>query len=306
MKRAVILSYLLAVCSSSLAFVESERFKNSPFYSDPLGEIELSELSIKADNPKKTPVFKKEGRKKYSLSFNSEQFKYYKSLSEEGKKILIKICSLGIYDLEVDDKIHGSYSLEQYSLLYKKDSAFNLETIALIPMGYQTALPIIRDFKSYNDWVLKDINKRRDGEKGGYFLDINSLRYFKIKEQGYFATRITLNTFFSGTYRMNLVISDDTARADLPYFRLKMDKPSKLAKDVDGRFSFIVLPGFSYFVTYFTGRSQLNWTFYRLLPLRLVRSQVVDRIYTLLENIQYKAEKENQKTTVLSDKLKSN
>jgi hypothetical protein len=305
MTQLVVLLFLQNLFFNNFALAESERFKKSPFYSDPLEEIKLSEVNIKADNPNKTPVFKKEGIKKYSLSFDPEQLKYYESLSEEGKKILIKICSLGIYNIKVDNQLRGSYSLEQYSLLYKKDSAFNLETIALIPMDYQTALPIIRDFKSYDDWVLKDINKRREGEKGGYFLDINSLRYFKIKEQGYFATTIALNTFFSGTYRMNLVISDETVNSDLPYFRLKMDKPSKLAKDVDGRFSFIILPGFPYFVTYFTGRSQLNWTFYRLLPLRLVRSQVVERIYTLLENIQYKAEKEKQKI-LASDKLESN
>ena len=293
MKQLVIILFLQSFFVLTPA--ESERFKKTVFYSDPVQNIKLGEITVGENNKGKTPIFKKEGRKKYSLSLGPEQFKYYESLPEEGKKILIKICSLGIYDSNIDPNLRGSYALEQYSLLYKKDSSFNLETIALVPMNYQSALPIIQDYKSYNTWALKDINKRREGKRGGYFLDINSIRYFKILEQGYFSTIITLKTFFSGSYRMNLIITDGTLDKPVPSFRLKMKEPSKLAKDVDGTFSFIIMPGFPYFVTYFTGRSQLSWTFYRLLPLRLVRSQVVERIYTLLENIQYKAENEKQK-----------
>jgi hypothetical protein len=304
MKKLAVLLFLWLFCGVLLdvelsASVELETFKASPFYSDPISKIKLSEFSVNADNTNNIPVFKKEGKKKYSLSLNTEQFKYYESLCEEEKKILIKISSLGIYNTKIDDKLQASYLPEQYSLIYKKDSSFNLETIAIIPMTYEGALPIISDYNSYNDWVLKDINKRRDGEKGGYFLDINSLRYFKIKNKDknkeYFATVVSLNTFFSGRYNMNLLISDETDKRPVPSFRLKMEKPSKLAKEVEGVFSFIVLPGFPYFVTCFTGHSKLNWTFYRLLPLRLVKSQVVERIYTLLENIQYKAEREKQK-----------
>jgi hypothetical protein len=118
MTQLVVLLFLQNLIFNNFALAEAERFKKSPFYSDPLEEIKLSEVNIKADNPNKTPVFKKEGIKKYSLSFDPEQLKYYESLSEEGKKILIKICSLGIYNIKVDNQLR-SYSLN-ISLSIKK------------------------------------------------------------------------------------------------------------------------------------------------------------------------------------------
>jgi hypothetical protein len=60
---------------------------------------------------------------------------------------------------------------EQYTLFYKKNGGFNICTIAIIPRTYKDALPVITDYASYNDWILKDINIRREGEKGKYFFE---------------------------------------------------------------------------------------------------------------------------------------
>jgi len=98
-----------------------------------------------------------------------------------------------------------------------------------------------------------------------------------------------MNTIFKGRYKLDLMIDDQTEDKKSPNFTLRMRSPSKLAKDVRGTFYFVVLPGEPYFLIYFTGKTEVNWTIYNFLPIALVRSEVLERIYTLLENIEYRA-----------------
>jgi hypothetical protein len=285
---------LMLIGSLSVVFGAENRFEDTPFYSVGVNDVDLGKARVTEDNSLKFPAFRKTGRKELTFSLNSEHLAYYNSLSELDRKILLKIISLGLFNgIDINNKKYG----EQYSYLYRKNRSFNLETIAILPMTYKDAYPIITDYASYNNWVLKDINVKRDGSKGKYFVDINSLNYIKRNDQALFDTRVTLRVGVKGNYRLDLLISDSTNESPVPYFMLKMKGSSSLTKSLDGTFRFLSLPGSPYVVTYFTGRSEVSWLLYRLLPVSLVRSQVTERITTMLENIQYKAENIKQKST---------
>jgi hypothetical protein len=185
---------------------------------------------------------------------------------------------------------NSNYLSEQYTFLYKKGGGFNIATIAIVPRAYEDALSVVTDYASYNDWVLKDINVRRGGEKGKYFFDVNSLKYSTEKEQKFLALDVTMTKISKGNFNLKLLIQDSTTVRPVPSFSLKMNEPSGLAKSVEGTFRFIILPGVPYFIVYFTGRAEVSWIYYKFLPLSLIQSQFVERISTMLENIQFKAE----------------
>ncbi len=258
----------------------------TPFYSIAVEDIDLAKLNITVDEKLKYPKFKKESKNKFSVLLNKAHFDYYNKLPDLDKKVFIKIVSLELFR-EIRNK---NYLSEQYTLLYKRDEAFNIETVAIVPMTYEKALPVITDYNSYNDWILKDINIRREGEKGQYFFEVNSLRYFKEKEQQFLELKVSMTKFSKGSFTINLLIHDSTKAKPVPSVSLAMNGPSDLTKDLGGTLSFIALPGLPYFVTYFTGRAEVGWIYYKLIPLNLIQSQFVERICTVLENIQYKAE----------------
>lgn len=262
---------------------QTSSFENTMFYSTAVTDIDLKRVTVEEAKDVPYAMFEKTGRKNARLRLSKAYFDYYREAPELNKKILIKLASLGILEKIPEKKKLG----DPYSLLYKKNRSFNLETLAYVPVPYEKGIPVIRDFDKYNDWVLRDINVRRDGAKGKYFVDINSMRF--VLNGRFFDTRLSMNTIFKGRYRLDLLIDDQTEDKKSPNFTLKMRSPSKLAKDVRGTFYFVFLPGEPYFLIYFTGKTEVNWTLYNFLPLALVRSEVLERIYTLLENIQYRA-----------------
>ena len=282
---------LIFIASLTAGFSSENRFEDTQFYTTPVNEIELKQFQVIQDDSLKFPIFKKEKKTEFSISMNKAQLDYYKSLCDTDRSVFIKLASLGIFK-DMDDK---KYLGEQYSYVYKKNRAFNLETVVIVPLTYREGLPIITDYANYNEWVLRDINTRRNGEKGKYFVDVNSLNYVK-GDQPFFDTRLTLRVGVTGNYSLDLLILDATKETPVPSFTLKMREASKLAKDVEGTFKFMILPGIPYYVTYFTGKSELTWVLYRFLPLSLVRSQVMERVKTILENIQYKAERTKQQS----------
>ncbi|MEI6080486.1 MAG: hypothetical protein WCQ53_07620 [bacterium] len=230
-----------------IASLYSSPFENSPFYTTAVSDMDLRQFSVTEDNSLKIPAFFKEKKDKFCVSLNKEQLSYYNSLSEQDKKIFLKLASLGLFnDLSGQKSTTGPYSY-----IYKKDHAFYVETLTVIPLKYKDALPVMTDFKTYNEWVLRDINIKRDGEKGKYFVEINSLNYFEKNGKKFFDTRIDMRIGFKGNYKLDLNILDSTDAKPVPYFTLKMNEPSKLAKNVEGNFRFIILPGSPYYLTYF-------------------------------------------------------
>ncbi|MCX6111926.1 MAG: hypothetical protein NTY22_01395 [Proteobacteria bacterium] len=278
------------ILSLTPANVFDDQTKITPFYSIAVDEVDLSQVKITVDEGLKYPQFKKENKRRFILSLNKADQDYYNKLSELDKKIFVKLVSLGLFK-EIKNK---NYLGNQYTLLYKKDAAFNIETVAIIPTDYGSALPVITDYASYNDWALKDINIRRDGEGGKYFFNVNSLKYFTEKEQKAFELNVTMGKNFS----LKLLLKDYTFLKPVPSFDLKMEEPSSLAKDVKGTFKFMMLPDTPYFIIYFTGKAEVSWIYYKFLPLNLIRGQFVERIYTMLENIQYKSESIKQRSLI--------
>ena len=110
------------------------------------------------------------------------------------------------------------------------------------------------------------------------------------KEQKFLELNVTMTKISKGKFSLKLLIQDFVAVQPVPSFSLKMNEPSDLAKSVEGTFRFIILSNVSYFIVYFTGRAEVSWIYYKFLPLNLIRSQFVERISTMLENIQFKAE----------------
>jgi len=220
------MALLIFIVSITAIFGSENQFENTLFYSTPVNEISLVLVKTIEDNNLKLPVLKKEKKMEFSISLKKEQLAYYNSLLDQDKRIFLKLASLGLFQDLKDKKYLG----EQYSYIYKKNGSFNIETVVIVPITYKEAMPIIIDYKSYNDWVLKDINARRDGEKGKYFVDINSLNYFKLGEQGIFDTRVTLRIGVNGDYKLDLLILDSTDKRPVPSFTLKMKEPSKLTK----------------------------------------------------------------------------
>lgn len=196
-----------------------------------------------------------------------------------------KLESLGVLKNPLEFKVQT----KPYSEIYKKDRSFYLETFVVVPMNFKKSLPVVREFSTYNNWVLKDINTRRFGEKGSYFIDILSLDY--LKRLNSFDVAVKMNKILSGHYRMQLAIIDELDKEKEPNFTLRMKSPSKLAKHVEGTFYFIIPDDKKdYYIVYFKGWSTVNWTIYTFLPISLVRSELMERVQTLLENIQFKVE----------------
>ena len=260
--------------------------EKTPFYSIAVDEVNLSLVQIESNDELKYPGFKKENKSCFTLLLNNAQKDYYDTLSELDKKVFVKLVSLGVFK----ERKNKDYLGNRYTLLYKKQGAFNIETIAVVPVTYEGALPIIKNYASYNDWVLKDANVRRDGEKGKYFFDINSLRYFTEKDQRFLELNVSMTKISKGNFSLKLLIQDSTNLRPVSFFSLKMNEPSDLAKNVEGTFKFIMPPNIPYFIIFFTGKAEVGWVYYKFLPINLIRSQFVERIYTILENIQFKAE----------------
>ena len=254
--------------------------KETMFYSTAVSDIDLKRVKIEF---KESAVvsFKRKRRKNVILSLNKSNLNYYNRLSELDRKIFIKLASFEIFP-------DGKKLDEPYSHLYKRDGTFHLETVVLIPMKFKDALPIIKNYSSYKDWLIKDINVKREGKKGGYFIDVNSLDY--IADKKLFNIKIEFKVIFKGNYKLNLFLFDHLSDKDIPYFNVKLEEPTKLAKEVEGNFRFIMLPNTSYYVIYFLGKARTHWLIYNFLPDALVKSQVLERIYTILENVQYKVE----------------
>jgi hypothetical protein len=259
-------------------------FEETPFYSVPVDDIDLSQIKIDYE-PKSGVLFEKKAKKEFALSIGKDYRPYFDNVSDYNKKVVAKLASLGIM------KDPMSFKTTPYSLLYKKDHAYNLETFAVIPMRYKEALKVIKDFANYNNWVLKDVNVRRNGEKGKYFVDVLSLTYLPDKK--WYDTRVKMNSLFTGNYRLDLLVIDNLDDVKNPNFELRMREPSRLAKDVHGVFYFIVpTEDQPYCLLYFTGRSEVHWVIYKFLPLAVIQTQVMERIHTFLENIQFKVEQE--------------
>jgi hypothetical protein len=264
-----------------------QSFKDTPFYSVAVNDIDLSTSTVE-EGANNGIDFEKKGEKSFYLNVGKDYKTYYDKSSDYNKKILAKLASLGVLKNPLE------YKTAPYSLVYKKDRSFNLETFAVIPMKYKDALPVIKDFGAYSSWVLKDINTKRNGEKGSYFVDILSLDYNKAKQ--IFDTRVQMNLLFKGVYRMDLFILDNLDDVKDPNFTLKMGGSSPLTKALKGTFYFIVPSETQDFcVVYFVGRSEVNWTLYTFLPLAVIQSQVVERIFTFLENIQFRTEAEKNR-----------
>ncbi len=264
-----------------------QSFKDTPFYSVAVNDIDLATFTVEQGNSSGID-FEKKGEKSFYLNVGKNYKTYYDQSSDYNKKILAKLASLGVLSNPLE------YKTAPYSLVYKKDRSFNLETFAVIPMRYKDALPVIKDFGAYSSWVLKDINTKRNGEKGKYFVDILSLDYNKAKQ--IFDTKVQMNLLFKGVYRMDLFIFDNLDDVKDPNFTLKMGGSSPLTKALKGTFYFIVPSETQDFcVVYFVGRSEVNWTLYTFLPIAVIQSQVVERIFTFLENIQFRTETEKNR-----------
>jgi len=263
-----------------------DQIELTPFYSVAVYDVNLSQVQVTVDEGLKYPKFKKEGKSRFTLSLNKAHQDYYNKISEFDKKVFVKLVSLGLFK-EIKNK---NYLSEQYVFLYKQGGGFNIGTVAIIPRTYEDALPVVTDYASYNDWVLKDINIRRGGEKGKYFFDINSLKYSTENGQKFLVLDVTMTKLAKGNFSLKLLIQDSTATRPVPSFSLKMNEPSGLAKNVEGTFSFIILPDVPYFIIYFTGKAEVSWIYYKFLPLGLIRTQFGERIATMLENIQFKSE----------------
>jgi len=271
-------------------------FKDTPFYSTPVEEIPLSEVTV-TYGANTGILFEQKGKKEFLVTVGKDYKAYFGGSSDYNKKMLIKLASLGIM------KNPLSFNMKSYSLIYKKNHSFNLETYAVVPIKYKDTMLVAKDFGSYGNWVLKDINVRRNGEKGKYFIDIMSLTY--SPKDKWFDTRVKMNNIFSGNYMLYLLAIDDMDDANNPRFTLKMMNetndprfakimkvPSKrLAKDIYGTFYFIVpSDGQPYCLSYFSGKAEVSWALYNFLPIAVLRTQVLERVETILENIQYRAE----------------
>jgi len=288
-----IVAFLLIFIPVSYA---GQSLQDTPFYSIPVNDIDLSSCKVEMGQGSSID-FEKKGEKAFYLKIGEDYKNYYEHSSDYNKKILVKLASLGV----LKDPL--AFKTVPYSLVYKKDHAFNLETFAVIPIKYKDALPVIKEFSVYNTWVLKNINTKRNGDKGKYFVDILSLDYDKQKRL--FDTTVQMNLLYSGYYKMDLFVLDNLEDAQAPNFALKMGGSSPLTKSLIGTFHFIAPSGTQdYCLVYFVGRSEVNWTLYKFLPLAVIRSQVVERIFTFLENIQFRAETEKERLGKLSKKSK--
>jgi hypothetical protein len=273
--RLLLLVFSYISISSPLYTKTSYRFRDTT-----VEKLELKALKFNVHDKKEITLSGKDN--KLMLNTNRENKRYFDSLSSEDKKVFVKLADLGAFNED------SSKMLNNYFLLKKEDGLFKLESFIKIPITFKKALPVIRDFKGYNNWALKGINTKRNGKKGKYIVDIISLGYVeKLKR---FNLKIHLNMIFKGRYSLGLDVVDRLHEKTVPFFLLKITKPTKLAKNIRGFFKCLVLPGRKDFVIYFAGNAKLHWALYNFLPIRLLNSQLNERVITVLENISFRVE----------------
>jgi hypothetical protein len=217
------------------------------------------------------------------IILNKKDKRYFNKLTNEDKRVFTKIAlAKGFSGRSLDDL---------YLEMYKEDGLFKMESFSVLPIKMKKALPVIREYKQYNYWALKDINIKRGGESGSYFVDIEELKY--IPRGKYFHVKIKLNVVFTGFFKLDLLVFDhltDPKIKDVPFVKLKLRKQSKLAKEIIGRFRFYELPGKDYMIVHFKGFTKVHWAIYQFLPIALLKSQVGERVQTVLENVSYKVD----------------
>ncbi|MBN1114122.1 MAG: hypothetical protein JXA66_02150 [Oligoflexia bacterium] len=254
-------------------------FSKRDYSEVPVYEIDLSEPEISKFVP---------GR-------GSGYFDYFNRLSDRDKKIFVKLAATDLLKDEV--KLD-----EPPIIIYKKDGLFKIETYVHIPISFDKALPVFKGFEKYREWVLKGMNIRRTDSKGHYFVDINDMEYIPAKKR--FRTKVYLRVVFGGNYKLDLCVLDELDSSPVPVLTLQACRSSKLVKEMKGEYRSFVLPGASYFVVYFSGYARVHWALYNFLPMALVKSQVGERVETILENIQYKVE--DVKEDPVNRKIKNN
>lgn len=241
-------------------------------------DIDLSKFSIKKTNICSITVDKN------NISMDPSTLAYYNKLSTLDKKIYIRLARNGF--LKKDAKKD-----KPFIFVYKENGTFYMESLAHVDMSLKSALPVIKDFPEYHSWLLKDINTRRGGQGGEYFVEFQKMAYKKDLKGGFWDFRVKMNSIFGGYYTVAFRLEDKLNEGPVPSFSMILKEASNIAHTMNGHFRFLHLPcDDTFFVGYFYGDTELHWMLYDFLPVKVVNSQVGERIETMLENINYKAD----------------
>lgn len=271
---------------SSLIFslVFSFNVKETPFFKKSLDRIYLNKVEVK-DIKDKTLIFEESSKKRYKLGLNKEYKDFYLKLNEEQKKIFIKLASFKI--LPDFKKLEKPYTY----IVKNGDDTFYVETFIVVDKKFKSIESIVKDFKNYNSWTLKNINTRQNPNDRRYFLLVKSFDFFEKDPS--FKAKINLKTAISGNYKIDFKLVKNLDNF-VPSFYLYLEKPTKLTKSAKGEFTFFPVPNEDKTIVYFKGHAKVYWLIYTFLPIGIVETEVGERIETIMKNFKSLTKKKEE------------
>jgi hypothetical protein len=283
---------MLILSSLIFSLIFSFNIKDTPFFKRSIDRIYLNKIKVK-DIEDKALSFEESSRKRYKLSLNKDYKNLYSKLTEEQKKIFIKLASFKI--LPDFKKFKKPYTY----IVKNGDNTFYVETFIVINKKFKDIEDTVKDFKNYNLWTLKNINTRKNPSDRRYFLLVKSFDFLQKKE--FFSSRINLKTSISGNYKIDFKLIKNLDDF-IPSFYLYLEEPTKLAKSAKGEFFFFPVPKKDKTIIYFKGHAKVYWLIYTFLPIGIVETEVGERIETIMKNFKSFTNKKEKEEKLKKEK----
>lgn len=240
--------------------------KEASFTNKTINQIYLNKIKVKKGNKIRFE------EKKQELFLTDNYYNIYKNLKrDEEKKIFIKLSLLNL-----------SKDNPYFFLIKDTDNTFYMESAIVVEKDYGKIKKVVKDFKSYENWLLENINVRRNKEDRKFFLTIEKFRYFHTPKM--FLVDVDLRAFFNDSYKLRLNLEENLDLVYFPYFKVKIHKSTNITKDLAGVFYFIDIGGNT--IIYFIGFAKVYWGIYNFIPIGVARTEIKERVETLIENVE--------------------
>ena len=228
-----------------------------------------------------------------NTKLNKDLNLYCNELKGINQKIFLKLAKMNKIS-----KSNGTY--DPYIDIYKDKKQFYLETFLYLDTSFKDALPYIKDYNSYGDWILENFNTSKSGVKDMGFIKVNYMKFNSKKNIITVGTK--LDFVFKKKYQLFLKVKENFDLKIAKQLHLKILKPTSLTPKIEGTFIFFEIPNSKYMILFFYGYAKLHWALYNVLPLKFLRVFVSEKLEIMYENVGYKVEDINDEIEEAKEK----
>ncbi|MCB0403979.1 MAG: hypothetical protein KDD51_04285 [Bdellovibrionales bacterium] len=185
----------------------------------------------------------------------------------------------------LEKELKGQHDIIRRTVSRKGNKTIELEGYISTELNLELARPVLTSFEKYQNWALRDINKKADG--GEYMLKLLSVLPLpsdaSILQLRYFLDVPLFSSVGMQTFKMSSIQKEG-------YLELKAEAVTTKKSLIDwaiGTAKIFPAPGERHRVWVYTlGRMRLHpWLMYEALPDRLLNRLVANRIKTFLDNL---------------------